>query len=572
MSLRRPPKIFFQLVFAALATIAVGNACGQDYPTTQHGSFAGGVSGSPSGARSPHAVAPVDRSQSSVSPISWNSTVPTAKGLSEFQYPAPSPTPSVPNLSDDNSFQPGSAFVSQPNPTPNSLRYPLGNSPQATPRKTRTGLGARNQDTLKLESPANSPVSSIMESQPGKSQVIWFNDDPQFRPEAPQSSSRFNNLPPSYSRSPPGNTHSDFTNGGIQPTPSAMTPDYPIQLAPVQQPPQFNHGFGFAASTQSQAMGRRSDFPTSRGKVLADNGESFDFENKKTLYPPIKEILATGRYFGSASTMFLKGAFQNNTAITASGLGLSTSTPFDFDYEAAPNFRLGFESKYGPGVELNYWQYDETSNVASFTSDGVTTGETSVLRGLNQLSRLQALNAGELLESSQTIDVESVGASFFKEVQFKISRLNGIFGVQYVSVAQSLDATLSSGGTEIGRLISKSDLRGFGPKFGLEYYRPVGHTKLELITTVGGSVVFGQRDQFIQNTVTQDVVRSGADEFLTTINFMSGVQYKKMTAENRAIYARLGFTYETWLGGGTGTAPQGDFGLRGFTFGLGYNR
>ncbi|MFT5299662.1 MAG: hypothetical protein ACI814_000435, partial [Mariniblastus sp.] len=36
--------------------------------------------------------------------------------------------------------------------------------------------------------------------------------------------------------------------------------------------------------------------------------------------------------------------------------------------------------------------------------------------------------------------------------------------------------------------------------------------------------------------------------------------------------ARLGFTYETWLGGGTGTDPQGDFGLRGFSFGLGYNR
>ncbi|MFT5303380.1 MAG: hypothetical protein ACI814_004199, partial [Mariniblastus sp.] len=64
MSLRRPPKIFFQLVFAALATIVVGHACGQGYPTTQYGSFAGGVSGSQREPSSPHAVDPVDRSQS----------------------------------------------------------------------------------------------------------------------------------------------------------------------------------------------------------------------------------------------------------------------------------------------------------------------------------------------------------------------------------------------------------------------------------------------------------------------------------------------------------------------------
>ena len=194
------------------------------------------------------------------------------------------------------------------------------------------------------------------------------------------------------------------------------------------------------------------------------------------------------------------------------------------------------------------------------------------MTGASQWSRLQATNAGERLDATHSVDIEGIGASFFKEIKFKISRLNGMFGFQYLSIAQSMDATLTSGGSEIGRLSSRSDMRAYGPRFGMEYYRPMGHTKLEFITAVGGSVLFGQRDQFVQNTATADLSRVGADEFITTIDFLSGVQYKKMVAENRSYFARLGMTYQTWIGGGTAVDPQGDFGLRGISFSVGYNR
>ena len=239
----------------------------------------------------------------------------------------------------------------------------------------------------------------------------------------------------------------------------------------------------------------------------------------------------------------------------------------------APQFRFGFESKYGPGVQFDNWQYDETSNVTSFTSDGTTIGTSSTwMLGPNRWSRISATNAGERLDASHTIDAEVFGFSVFKEIQFKISRLNGIFGFQYSSLTQTMDSILSSGGAEIGRLMSRSDLNSWGPKFALEYYRPVGHTKLEMFTSVGGAVLFGQRDQFVANTMTGDFDRVGADEFVTTVDFLTGVQYKKMIAENRAYYARLAVDYQTWIGGGTAVDPQGDFGLRGFTFGVGYNR
>lgn len=320
-------------------------------------------------------------------------------------------------------------------------------------------------------------------------------------------------------------------------------------------------------------LGHRSPNPTIRNFGTWDNGDKFDFEDKKKEYPPFSEILATGRYFGSASVLYLQPSFQTNTAIATLGPTFGESIAFDFDYETAPELRLGFESKYGPGLELVYWQYDESANPVTFRSNGVVSGEVSTwMMGPSRWSRLTASNAGESLEANHSIDVESLGAYFFKEVQLPISRINGMFGFQYVSVAQSLDATLTQGATTIGRLNSRSDMRAYGPRFLFEYYRPVGHTKLEFITKFGGSVLFGERDQFVENTLAGDFSRVGADEFLTTTEFYSGLQVKKMVAEKRGFYGRIGFQYQVWHGGGTAVDAQSDFGLRGFAFGVGYNR
>ena len=124
----------------------------------------------------------------------------------------------------------------------------------------------------------------------------------------------------------------------------------------------------------------------------------------------------------------------------------------------------------------------------------------------------------------------------------------------------------------IGAMQSRSDLNAFGPRFTLEYYRPVGHTKLEFLTAISGSALFGRRDHFIENSLGSDFSRVGADEFLTIVEFNSGVQYKRNLAENRLLFVRVGTTYSVYNGGGTASDPQGDFGLRGFSFGVGYNR
>ena len=92
------------------------------------------------------------------------------------------------------------------------------------------------------------------------------------------------------------------------------------------------------------------------------------------------------------------------------------------------------------------------------------------------------------------------------------------------------------------------------------------------MTAFGGAVLFGQRDQLITNSETGFESRLGADEFLTIVDFYVALQYSKTIGENRSFHGRFGFLNQTWIGGGTASFPQGDFGLRGLTFGIGYNR
>ena len=342
---------------------------------------------------------------------------------------------------------------------------------------------------------------------------------------------------------------------------------YPQTQQPVIQPqPLLQSGPNFRPD-----LGHRSPTPTTRHLGSLDTGEKFDFEDKKKEYPPLSEILKTGRYFGSAGVRFVRPHFQNNTGITTSSASFVEGITLDHDFETSPHYRFGFESKFGPGIELDYFRFNETSNQSQFTSTGTVTGQVAQTPGRG-LSPFGAFNAGETLSATHTINFETFGVSFFKEVQLPISRINGRFGLQYASIAQNLDATLTDATGEIGTFNSRSDFRGFGPKFTLEYYRPIGHTKLEFVTTVSGGVAIGRRDEFVDNSLGQGFSRAGADEILTSIEFFSGAQFKKEIAENRSVFARIGTTYSTWLGGGTANDPQSDFGLRGFSFDVGYNR
>ena len=227
--------------------------------------------------------------------------------------------------------------------------------------------------------------------------------------------------------------------------------------------------------------GFRPGEPTVRHPGSFDMGQRFDHDQKKEEFPPLSEIIATGKYFGTADLAYLKPHFQGNTAIVAQNAGDGRAVPFEFDFGSSPRFRLGFESKIGPGIMLDYSQFDHSSETETIFTDGITTASTSVFTlGPSDVSQLNALNAGESISSRHDFELHQFGVSFFKDLNFRVSRLAGNFGIQYVSINQQLTSVLSDAtGAEIGELISNSDMRAFGPQVGFE---SVSYTHLTLPT------------------------------------------------------------------------------------------
>ena len=326
-------------------------------------------------------------------------------------------------------------------------------------------------------------------------------------------------------------------------------------------------------------LGQRSPLPTVRNPGTYDSGKTeYDFENKKREFPPFSEILATGRWFGSIEGQFIKPRFNGNSGIVvldqSSGSNVNDAQVFDFDFEFIPNLRFGFESKYGPGFEVDYRKLRTASVVQSFTSGAASSGSLrAALPDMTIGSQIFTSAGGQTIAGAHTFNFESYGFSVFKEVQLPVTRIGGTFGFQAVDIDHQVDATVVDGaGTVLQSLNTTSDMRAFGPRIRIEYYRPVGHTPLEFLTHAGGSLMFGKRDQFIRNAGGDSFQRIGTDEIVSSIEFLTALQIKKRIGENRSVYGRIGYLNQTFNSGGSGFLAQDDFGLRGITFMVGVNR
>jgi hypothetical protein len=102
--------------------------------------------------------------------------------------------------------------------------------------------------------------------------------------------------------------------------------------------------------------------------------------------------------------------------------------PFDFGFSFSPRFTAGFESEQGPGIELKYWNFNGESDSANFTSNGVTTGQTSLyLLGPERWTRITADAAGESLSVEHELEAQSFNVAFFKEMtRFRDSTASSI--------------------------------------------------------------------------------------------------------------------------------------------------
>ncbi len=326
-------------------------------------------------------------------------------------------------------------------------------------------------------------------------------------------------------------------------------------------------------------LGQRAPLPTVRNFGTYDSGrEVYDFENKKKEFPPFSEILATGRWFGNVEAQLLTPRFNGSTDLlvadnTTAGQPIVTTRAFDYDGELAPVLRFGFESKYGPGFQINYRQLNAGSESNQFASAGAVGAamEFPIYGSTNSLT-LDAFGAGETISAQHSFKLENFGFSVFKEVQLPVTRITGLFGFQYANITHRTVGEVESGGAVIRSGNSTSDIRALGPRLRIEYFRPVGHTPLEFITSFGGSLMFGKRDHFVTVTDSGSFTRRDVDELLTTVDFLTGIQIRKRLNETDSVFARISFINQSYNNGGSAGQPDDDFGLRGFSFLAGLNR
>ena len=351
----------------------------------------------------------------------------------------------------------------------------------------------------------------------------------------------------------------------------------------VQQPGFFGHGeinqvgCGPTPTPSSNvmqynpALGFRSDCVGDR--FNESSATVFPFE-KDEQFPSMREILANSVYFAEFDFLLLQPSFGGNTAISSGAGGVLTADPFNFDLEPAFRVAAGYESDFGPGFVLDYFQFDNNSDLASFTIDGTSVGEASVFQlGANALTTLGAFNAGETLNASHSLELHSTSVQAFKAINFARASVTGRFGLQLTSIRQDLEANVTgAGGGVLSRLTGTTEVNAFGPRFGIDYKRRVGHTPLQLISSATGALLFGDRDQNVTNSLTGEASSVGADEFITHIDIFFGLQMRRYRGEKRNTAMRLGFVNQSWIGGGTAIDPNDDFGFQGVSFTLGLNR
>ena len=289
--------------------------------------------------------------------------------------------------------------------------------------------------------------------------------------------------------------------------------------------------------------------------------------------PTFEEILRTGRFFSSANVSFLKPVLQGDVAFDISGSAGQFHDNFEYDYNSASQFSLGFESQTGPGVSVNYWEFDGASETASWTSADVSFGQTIInLGGVLGGRQFAAFEFGDTVTVTDALDVQRIEASFFKDIKFKVSRMSGRFGFQWIEINRQTNAFFTDFFGNTGGWEGADQFQGAGPTFGFDYFRPIGHTKIEFLASGDCGLSFGHRDKVVNDTSGNVFQNVGDDEFLTNLNLFMGAQYVISRGGNRCFYLRSGLDYQAWLGADNTTASNSDFGLHGFSVTLGYNR
>ncbi len=289
----------------------------------------------------------------------------------------------------------------------------------------------------------------------------------------------------------------------------------------------------------------------------------------------LSAAMRNGSWFGGLDILFVEPIFQSNNAFvtTDSATGISSAAHADYNFDPAWKGFFGFESSGGPGLELSWLNYNQFSDTAMFQATGTENGVARIDYGApGNAIALSTVAAGDRLESRQQIKLNSVDILVFKDQQNPISRVRGSVGIRYVSLKHLLfaDLTSSTGATTAVRNVN--DWEGLGPKLGVDYFRPIGHTKLEFQSGLFVSLLFGRRDQVVTEVGSLQFSQIGKIEPMGILEMYLGVQRNFHLSRCRTAFVRTALESQYWIGGESAIESGTDFGFYGLSVGFGIAR
>jgi hypothetical protein len=342
-----------------------------------------------------------------------------------------------------------------------------------------------------------------------------------------------------------------------------LQPDYPT---PLQNNSQSN--------ISPRHWGQNSFEPQNNYQAWPQDPEIYDREkdpNKPR--KSLRQIFYEGRKFVSYDLLYLEPRYKANSALSILSGTTTTSVSSDFSLEFSSRIGFGFESASGPGTEFFYSEYDQTSQISATSSFGTDVCTEVILSPATNSLCLQSFAADQTLTVSQSTDLQYFDAMLFKFLKFKVAAIVGHIGVRYAEIDHEHRASLvDAGGTVLGQLVNESDFKGFGPRLGITYIRPIGHTRLRLIGHMSGAILGGDRRQQADVTGGPLFTDGPSEQILSSLEMRLGIEWAYNVSDSTSFYSRFGYESQSWFNGGTPIDPNSSFGLRGFVFGLGLNR
>lgn len=208
----------------------------------------------------------------------------------------------------------------------------------------------------------------------------------------------------------------------------------------------------------------------------------------------------------------------HNSALAVDiGAGLVSLTP-DYNAQVAPRVWLGYQGASGLGFKATYWGYDQTATGSDVA--GALGGDVAL--GL----------------MARTVDLELMQSTSFCRWDLGVSG-----GLRWARLEDELSILGPA-----GQLALRRDFEGVGGTVALGARRPVGQRGFALLGGARMSLVYGESDAQIEDTLIglPTVTLTADDQVLSIYELRLGGEWSRELNSGARVVAQLVYEAQTW--------------------------